>query len=378
MVPSKKTAEGTAGANRRPQSPRAVEVDGTVAPGLEPVREAFASVLSTDPAGAALAVDVGGELVVDLWGGTRDAARRLPWERDLLVHAYSVTKPFAAIALLLLVDRGAVGLDEPVAAYWPEFAAGGKASVPVRWLLTHQAGLEVLPGHQPPEALLDWGRFCAALAATRPSWQPGTLHGEHALTFGHLVGEVTRRADGRTPGQLLREELPWLDFRIGLTDEEQERCAEIVGVSEALAPDARWRRVLSNPPGVLDPSVVNGRAYRAAEVPAVNGHGTARAIAGFYGVLLRGGLLSEELRAQALSPQVTGVDAVVGQRLSWGLGLQIDGDGFGMGGIGGSIGAASRTGDYGICFLPAYMSGQDRADRLERVLRECLSVPPLE
>jgi CubicO group peptidase (beta-lactamase class C family) len=353
------------------------EVKGEVAPGLEPVRDAFAEVLGEDPVGAALAVDLDGELVVDLWGGWRDETRELPWERDTLVHTYSVSKPFVAIALLLLVDSGMVGLDEPVAAYWPEFAAGGKAGIPVRWLLTHQAGLEVLPEPQPPEVLLDWERFCAALAAARPSWEPGTRHGEHALTFGHLVGEVARRVDGRTVGGLLREELPWLDFRIGLTDAEQERCADVVGVSPALARDDRWKRVLTNPPGVLDPSVVNGVAYRAAEVPAVNGYGTARAVARLYGALLRGELLSEGLRQKALLPQVSGVDEVVGRHLSWGLGVQVDADGFGMGGVGGSLGAASRSGRYGIGFLPAYMIDHGRADRLELVLTECLGVPPL-
>jgi CubicO group peptidase (beta-lactamase class C family) len=224
-----------------------------------------------------------------------------------------------------------VGLDDPVAAYWPEFAAEGKAGIPLRWLLTHQAGLEVLPGPQPQEVLLDWDRFCAALATARPSWEPGTRHGEHALTFGHLVGEVVRRVDGRTVGGLLREELPWLDFRIGLTAEEQELCAEVSGVSPALARDTRWQRALANPPGVLDPDVVNGSAYRAAEVPAVNGHGTARAVARFYSALLGGELLSESLRDQTLSPQATGIDEVVGEYLSWGLGLQVDDDGFGMG-----------------------------------------------
>ncbi len=173
----------------------AAEVKGEVAPDLAPVRDAFAEVLGEDLVGA-------------------------------------------AIALLLLVDRGMVGLDEPVAAYWPEFGAGDKAGIPVRWLLTPQAGLEVLPGPQPPEVLLDWERFCAALAAARPSWEPGTRHGEHALTFGHLVGEVARRVDGRTVGGLLRDELPWPEFRIGLTGAEQERCADVVGVSPALARDA--------------------------------------------------------------------------------------------------------------------------------------------
>jgi CubicO group peptidase (beta-lactamase class C family) len=355
-----------------------VEVRGRVKAGLEPVWDAFAEMLSADPAGAALAVDLDGEMIVDLWGGARDVDRGLSWERETLVHTYSVTKPFAAMALLLLVDRGAVGLDDPVAVYWPEFAAEGKAGISIRWLLTHQAGLEVLPGPQPPEVLLDWDRFCAALAAARPSWKPGTRHGEHALTFGHLVGEVVRRVDGRTAGGLLREELSWLDFRIGLTAEEQQLCAEVSGVSPALARDARWQRALANPPGVLDPDVVNGSAYRAAEVPAVNGHGTARAVARFYGALLGGGLLSEGLRNQALSPQTTGIDEVVGEYLSWGLGLQVDEDGFGMGGVGGAFGGASRTGGYGIGFLPAHMGDHERLDRLEGVLRECLRVPPLE
>ena len=355
------------------------EVLGTVAPGFEPVREEFARNLrERGELGAAVAAFCSGEKVVDLWGGVRDARTGAPWDEDTVVVMFSTSKGLAAMTLALAHSRGWLDFDERVAAYWPEFAAEGKCSIPVRWLLTHQAGLEVLPGRQPPEVLLDWERFCALLATARPSWQPGTRHGEHALTFGHLVGEVTRRADGRTPGELLRDELPWLDFRIGLTGEEQERCAEVVGISEALAQDARWLRVLSNPPGVLDPTVVNGRAYRAAQVPAVNGHGTARAVASFYGTLLRGGLLSEELRAQALSPQATGMDVVVGQDLGWGLGLRVDEDGFGMGGIGGSIGAASRTGGYGICFLPAYMSDHTRADRLEAVLRECLGLPFLE
>jgi CubicO group peptidase (beta-lactamase class C family) len=290
------------------------EVRGRVKPGLEPVWVAFAEMLSVDPAGAALAVDLDGEMIVDLWGGARDADRGLSWERGTLVHTYSVTKPFAAMALLLLVDRGAVGLDDPVVAYWPEFAAEGKAGIPVRWLLTHQAGLEVLSGPQPPEVLLDWDRF----------------------------------------------------------------CAEVSGVSPALARDARWQRALGNPPGVLDPEVVNGSAYRAAEVPAVNGHGTARAVARFYGALLGGELLSESLRNQALYPQASGIDEVVGEYLSWGLGLQVDDDGFGMGGVGGAFGGASRTGRYGISFLPAHMDDHERLDRLEEVVRECLSVPPLE
>jgi CubicO group peptidase (beta-lactamase class C family) len=290
------------------------EVRGRVKPGLEPVWVAFAEMLSVDPAGAALAVDLDGEMIVDLWGGARDADRGLSWERGTLVHTYSVTKPFAAMALLLLVDRGAVGLDDPVVAYWPEFAAEGKAGIPVRWLLTHQAGLEVLSGPQPPEVLLDWDRF----------------------------------------------------------------CAEVSGVSPALARDARWQRALGNPPGVLDPEVVNGSAYRAAEVPAVNGHGTARAVARFYGALIGGELLSESLRNQALYPQASGIDEVVGEYLSWGLGLQVDDDGFGMGGVGGAFGGASRTGRYGISFLPAHMDDHERLDRLEEVVRECLSVPPLE
>jgi CubicO group peptidase (beta-lactamase class C family) len=278
-------------------------VSGDCDPAFGGVQDAFARNFDErGELGAAVAVWLNGRLVVDLWGGFADPVEQRPWERDTIAHAYSVSKPIVATCALLLAGRGALDLDAPVARYWPEYAQAGKESTLVRHFLTHQAGLLVLREPQPPEALLDWERLVALLAAEPPLWEPGTRHGEHAAFFGHLVGEVVRRVDGRTLGRFLADELadPWeLDFHIGLGPREHARAARLVD------PGGRWRRSilddprrrvaasLDNPPGML---------------PAVNGHGTARSIARFYGGLAGRGeldgvkLLRSEVVDDALRP----------------------------------------------------------------------------
>src|SRR5262249_27757828 len=148
------------------------------------------------------------------------------------VHVYSVTKPMAAFCVLVLVDRGALALGDPVARWWPEFAQAGKEQVTVRQALSHQAGLVALRDPQPAEVLLDWQRACRLLAAERPWWEPGAVHGEHALFYGHLCGELVRRADGRSLGTFWREEIAarWrLDFHIGLGGGELDRTVDLEG-----------------------------------------------------------------------------------------------------------------------------------------------------
>ncbi|HEY5183813.1 MAG TPA: serine hydrolase domain-containing protein [Actinomycetes bacterium] len=195
--------------------------------------------------------------------------------------------------MLLLVDRGLVDLDAPKQRYWPQL----RAPVTVRQVLSHQAGLVVLDQSAPTEVLYDWDGLCALLAEQDPSWPPGTRHGESALFYGHLLGEVVRRVDGRRPGTFLREEVcgpHGLDFHVGLTAAEQARAVDLVGLDEQFRQASQagraglYPRAIGNPPGVQDPAVVNGSAWRAAEVPAVNGHGTARAVAGLYVALLDG------------------------------------------------------------------------------------------
>src|SRR5215471_264025 len=262
-----------------------MQVDGRAEDRFEPVRDAFTQVLADQAGtGAAVAAWWNGAWVVDLWGGWADAARTRPWRSNSIVQPYSVSKPFAAICALLLVDRGQLELDAPVQRWWPEF----KARADVRQLLSHQAGVVALDQPVPTDAFYDWDWLCALLAAQEPAWEPGTAHGESALFYGHLVGELVRRIDGRGLARFLRDEVCaplGLDYFVGLIPAEQARAVELTGLAEyfgqrlASMPDL-YRRAVTNPPGAFDPAVVNGPVWRAAAVPAVNGHGTARGAAG--------------------------------------------------------------------------------------------------
>ena len=355
---------------------------GTVDPGFEPVRAAFDDVVTGQSGtGAGLAVWHGGRWVVDLWGGYADAARSRPWAADTLVMTYSVCKPFAAMAALLLADRGRLDLDAPIQAWWPEMSA----PTTMRQVLAHQSGHVVLDAPVQETAFYDWDVLCELLADQPPAWEPGTAHGEAALFYGHLVGEVVRRVDGRTIGRFLREEVcepHGLDFHIGLTDAELPRIADLTGYGAAFrATQEDWtdllRRGLANPPGVLDPHVVNGERWRRAEIPAVNGHGTARGVAGLYVALHEGRILSPDMLATATSVAASGPDLVMGDEREWGLGVVLDPDGFGMGGLGGSVGWWSEVGQYALGFVTGEIAGYDRSERLENAARDCLGLPSL-
>jgi CubicO group peptidase (beta-lactamase class C family) len=348
---------------------------GTVEPGFERVRDVFADVLERQReaggAGAAVAAWMDGRWLVDLWGGPG-------WSRDSIVMPYSVTKPFVAVCALLLVDRGVLELDAPAQRYWPDLTARAT----VRHVLSHQAGVVALDRPAPTEAFYDWDRMCALLAAQEPSWEPGTALGESALFYGHLIGELIRRTDGRTPGRFLAEEICGphdLDFHIGLGPADQARAIDLTGLTPAYRAAALegtsdlYRRAIGNPPGVRDPAVVNSPAWRAAEIPAVNGHGTARAAAGFYALLPR--LLSPGLFAEATTAQCSGTDRVFGAQTSWGLGFSIEGKNHGMGGLGGSYAGAADG--YTFAFLTGHAGDFARAIALENALREILGLAPL-
>lgn len=260
--------------------------------------------------GAAVTVLVDGEVAVDLWGGWSDEARTRPWQEDTVVNVWSTTKGPTALCAHLLADRGRLDLDGPVADHWPEFAAAGKENVLVRHLLSHRAGLAGLREPHSLEQLCDWDLTCSRLAATEPWWEPGTRSGYHALTYGHLVGEVVRRITGRTPGAFLREEITGplgIDFTIGLPEERTARVAELVhpappATGGQAAVLARLEPVaiaaLANPG--TGAAVANSGAWRAAEIPAANGHATARAVAALYGIVAGRGRLGGH---RVLSPE---------------------------------------------------------------------------
>lgn len=355
-----------------------VPLDGHTDDRFASVTDIFADVVAGSPGtGSALAVWHGGECVVDLWGGYADAARTRPWQRDTLAMPYSVTKPFAAVCLLLLADRQEVDLAAPVADYWPELPGGAT----VRQVLDHSAGHVVLDEPAAEEAFYDWGLMCRLLERQQPSWPPGTAVGESALFYGHLVGELVRRVDGRSLGRFLRDEVTrplGLDFHVGVQEADLSRVADLTGPPLDPGPEGSLkRRALTNPPGALDHDVVNGDRWRTAEVPAVNGHGTARAVAGLYAALVDGRLLSPELTAELGRTSSSGHDRVIDAEVTWGLGVGTDPDGWGMGGIGGSVGWWSEAGQYALGFVTGHIADHDRSDRLENAVRECLGLPPV-
>jgi CubicO group peptidase (beta-lactamase class C family) len=263
-------------------------VEGTCANEFAEVRDVFESSFANGEVGAGVCVYVDGEEVVDLWGGWADGARTRPWKQDTIVNTFSTTKGMTTICAHRLIEQGLLDVDERVATYWPEFAQAGKDGVTVRHLLTHQAGLPGIKEQLAGDDRIDWHAVTTALAAQEPAWEPGTRAMYHAVTFGYLVGEVVRRIDGRSLGTYFREEVAQpldADFFIGFGPELDDRCAEV------LPPQAEGEGA---PAAAATGAMARGthtRAWRAAEIPAANGHGTARGVARPYAALARGGEL---------------------------------------------------------------------------------------
>ncbi|HVN86738.1 MAG TPA: serine hydrolase domain-containing protein [Candidatus Binatia bacterium] len=357
-----------------------VQVQGACDSRFERVRQSFEGSFASGEVGAALAVTLDGEPVVDLWGGYADAARTRPWQRDTIVNVYSTTKGMTAICAHRLVEQGRLDLDAAVARYWPEFAQAGKDQVPVRHLLSHQAGLAPVAPPITVEHLYDWHFMTSTLAAQAPAWKPGTQHGYHALTFGYLVGELVRRVDGRSLGRYFREEIAKpleVDFHIGLDEHDDARCADMIPappppqgaadvfVNAAKNPESLAGRVFGNPR--LDPRQVNTRGWRGAEIPAANGHGDARGLARIYGALACNGdldgvhILGPDAINRATTEQAFGTDAVLAPlHTRFGLGFFLtqpmipfgpNPRAFGHPGAGGSIAFADPDARLGFAYV---------------------------
>ncbi len=341
--------------------------------------------------GAAVAVVVGDRVVVDLWAGWADAGRTRPWQRDTLVDVFSVGKAMAALALHILVERGRVDLDAPVARYWPEFAQAGKGEVTVRTLLCHRAGLPAIRRELPDLAMYDWALMTSALAEEAPWWTPGSRHGYHVNTFGFLVGEIVRRVSGERFAAFFRREIAGplaADFHFGIGPEHDVRVADYLFEStpgEMVADDAEHqlllRRVYANPPGLSGPGTVNTRAWRAAEIPSTNGHATARAVARIYSALActRGAdgirLLGRATLEHAIAEASSGVDTILRRPSRFGLGFQLtqperplgtNPRSFGHFGAGGSLGFADPDAELAFAYTmnqagPRWQNPRNRA-----------------
>ena len=365
----------------------AVEIQGVCDPRFERVREAFAANFSErGEAGASLCLIVDGETVLDLWGGRADAEGARAWQRDTIANVYSSTKGVAALAAAMLADRGLLDVEAPVAEYWPEFARAGKEAITVRQLLTHEAGLAGIDEELPDLGVLDWDHMIGAIERQAPLWTPGEGLGYHAVTYGWLVGEVIRRITGKTCGEFVSDEIAvplGVDFFIGLPASEDARTADMIPPEsgnpiELPDPDSLAAKAL----GFVNPRVagtVNSREWRAAELPAANGHGNARALARIYAAMARGGeldgvrLLSPEGVAAASAHAVTADDLVLGFPVKRALGFLISLPGgryewgpnpntYGHSGAGGSIGFADPDAGIGFGYVMNQMSAGLGAD----------------
>lgn len=285
--------------------------------------------------GAAIAIDIDGETVVDIWGGYADAAKTKPWTEDTIVNVWSSTKTVTALAALMLIDRGLIEPSARVAEYWPEFAANGKQDVEIRHLLSHSSGVSGWDQPVVIEDVYDWEKSTAALAAQAPWWEPGTASGYHALTHGHLIGEVVRRVTGTTLKEFVRDEIAGplgADFQIGAAPADSPRIAEIIAAAdpmEGVPPMDQWTeqmvKTFTGP--APDPSVANTDAWRAADIGAGNGHTNARALARILSAISLGGsvdgvqLLQPETIERIFEVQCEGPDLVLALHpIRWGLG----------------------------------------------------------
>ncbi len=283
---------------------------GTCSARFDPLRELFAAKLeSGEDLGASLAVNIDGEVVVDLWGGWADEARTVPWGENTISNVFSTTKTMTSLAALVLVDRGELDLDATVAKYWPEFAARGKAGIKVRHLLSHTSGVS---GWEQPitlEDLYDWDKSTAVLAAEAPWWEPGTASGYHMLTYGHLIGEVIRRITGQRLGEFFAAHIAGplgADFHIGLPPSEFHRVANVVPPPvvpppvplDQLDPNSVAFKTWTNPTMPLESSWTE--RWRRADIGAANGHGNARSVARLQSAVACGG---EVDGVRLLSPQ---------------------------------------------------------------------------
>jgi CubicO group peptidase (beta-lactamase class C family) len=235
--------------------------------------------------------------VVDLAAGSRDAEGNIPWTSDTLANVWSTTKGVTAIALAVLVDRGPIDYAAPVAKYWPRFAENGKAEITVSQLLSHEAGLPEMVEPTSLEDFYDWDLIVERLARRAPMWPPGTRNSYHAMTFGFLAGDLIRRASGMSVGRFLAKEVAGplnADVFIGLPEAEEHRVAPLIAphveaVFRHRRQGPRSDRGDDNP--AMAPTLPNNRAWRAAEIPAGNGHATARGLARLYGAVAGGGAL---------------------------------------------------------------------------------------
>lgn len=373
-----------------------VRIDGMCDPAFSHVREVFAeNFRSRGELGAAVCVYREGHKVVDLWGGIADPETATPWSEDTLTCMMSVGKSMAALAVLMLVDRGRIELEAPVANYWPEFAQNGKERISVRTLMSGLAAL-IYADAAPDGSAYDWDVICRALAAQPPEWEPGTQGAYHSFTGGYLLGELVRRVDGRMIDVFFREEIARpldVDYGFGVAVADLPRVARTVPnrgsttLNQSQDLDTKMGRAWR--PWPQSPCPFNGSDFRRAVMPSSNGHGNARAVARVYALLERGGMLDgvrlispalvEEIRKESWR----GTCGMTDRPFRYGLGFFLNYPpllpfganprAFGHPGAGGAIGIADPEAGLAMSYSPNLMcAGAGVGERCEALVEAVL------
>lgn len=382
-----------------------VPIHGHCDPAFLAVKAAFINNFEKEgELGAAIAVYLDGQKIIDLWGGHSDKNRGKPWQKNTMAGFYSTGKPLAALCVLQLVNKDQIALDEPVCEWWPEFSAAGKEKITVRQMLSHQAGLQSIRKRLPEGAMLDWDLMTRELAEAEP-WNPtGANHAYHTNTYGFLAGELVRRVSGQPFDSYFAEHVAHpiqAEVYFGVSDSDQSRVAELVWHPSGDPPDGvldqpmteEQRMVMHtyfNPSGFSSMGVMNTREWRSSVIPSTSGHGTADGIARIYHLLAQGGaygdtsIINRKLLAEATRVQSRGFCPILQRDVSFCLGFQRtrpdrplgpNPDSFGHYGTGGSLGFADPKLKIGFGYvmndiIPRWQSSRNKA--LLSALYECL------
>lgn len=354
----------------------------------QPIQALLDQFISEDmERGAQVAVYLNGELVVDAFAGVADLATGAKVTSDTLFPVFSTTKGIAATLAHLMVERGLLTYDTPLAKVWPEFAANSKGGILYRHALAHNAGLENMPRGLTYGELDDWDKMCKAMAAETPISGPGENYAYHAITYSWLVGEPACRVTGKTFAQLMNDEICVPlgianEMFCGIPDEAEARVAHLEAKPEANDPlphDATAQAV----PALVQPlhSWMNRPDARRACIPASNGIMSARAVAKHYAALLPGGVDGVEILPPArvraaLEDQRPGNwpegQALPGHKLGYGIGNPISPQSFGHGGFGGSLGCADIEQKLAFAFTRNRFVSDDSLAKIIEALKKAL------
>ncbi|KAF2420746.1 beta-lactamase [Tothia fuscella] len=351
-------------------------VNGYCDPKFEKVKTLLEDSIESDKElGASISLNIDGKTVIDIYGGYADFDKSKPWEKDTIVNIFSSTKTITALAVLMLRDRGLLDVDENVAKYWPEFAANGKENIKVRHFLSHTSGVSGWDDPLSLADLLDTPTATAKLAKQAPWWEPGIASGYHAITMGNLLGELVLRVSGKSLTQFVAEEIAGplgADFQIGAKEDTWDRVAPLFMPPQPefdmsqLPKDSLFVKTFSNPQ--MDVPKTASPEWKRAELGALNGHTTARAIGTILSAITLGGtvngheLLSKKTIDRIFEQQSDGLDLVIGQPIRFGIGYAIAG-----GGSETSVPFAPKGKDRKVCFWGGWGGSWEIMDLDKRV-----------